>query len=231
MASSTVGRGQALIDTELYTICTNLTKKFDEIKAGKKAPLIEDLKDAVRLLLYGAKPDALHPSFKENIFDFLVHISTFSDVLAAQNGVSTKNKILITLLLRLLYTTPNESKSLTDAKLRRSFNFLFSVFQRGLSSGPDDDDTDVPSPLTLAVFQALDVQTGVPRQSILRLPTILLNRNPLKIEQAGEITKNLCNWLLVYISQNPGSSGKKTLFQSKNTLSPVRKYYFCSLYF
>lgn len=237
MASSAASQaqGQALIDVELYTICSNLPKKFEEIKSGKKTALADDLKDAVRLLLYGAKPDTLHTSFKENIFNFLVHVASFSDVLATQNGVSMRSRILITLLLRLLYASPKETSFLFDVKLKRSFNLMFNVFQRMVvvSSSSSSDSVinstkrlEKNEALTSATCQALDMQTGVPRQAILLLPTILLMNGgkTLKIEQAGEITKNLCQWLLVYTSPNQSSSGKKTLFQSKNVLSPVRMF-------
>ena len=50
--------GQAYADRELYSICQALVNKFEEIKAGKKAFITNELKSAVRVLLFGAKPEA-----------------------------------------------------------------------------------------------------------------------------------------------------------------------------
>ena len=206
--------GQAYADRELYSICQALVNKFEEIKAGKKAFITNELKSAVRVLLFGAKPEALHPNFKKEIFDFLCHvIANFSDVLAAQNGINNKNKILIVLLLKLLYT--NISEIPTQLSSRKLLSTVFSVIQRNCDVV--DGSSKIGQDLNQLTYQALDPQSGNPRQAILKLPYTLGKEFPWKFEQAGDISKYLCQWLLVLTTQNAGSSGgKKNIFQSKS---------------
>ena len=205
--------GQAYADRELYSICQALVNKFEEIKAGRKAFVTNELKSAVRVLLYGAKPEALHPNFKKEIFDFLCHIiANFSDVLAAQNGINNKNKILIVLLLKLLYT--NISEIPTQLSSKKLLGTVFSVIQRNFDV---DQSSKIGQDLNHLTYQALDPQSGHPRQAILKLPYTLSKEFPWKFEQAGDISKYLCQWLLVLTTQNSaGSSGKKNIFQSKS---------------
>jgi len=208
--------GQAFAEKELYTTCQNLVKKFEEIKAGRKTTILSDLKDAVKVLLYGARPEALHPNFKKSIFDFLCCLTSFSDVLASQSGVTPKSKILIVHLLKLLYVDIKEVPS--EPKWKRSFSPIFGILQRNL-----DDPKARALLLSSLTYQALDPQSGIPRQSILKIPQTLLKDIPWKFEQAGEISKNLGQWLLVYTSQNPSSGGKKkSLFPSKPSTPMVR---------
>ena len=207
--------GQAYADRELYSTCQALVNKFEEIKAGKKVFVTTELKNAIRLLLFGAKPETLHPNFKKAIFHFLCHVITnFSDVLAAQNGINNKNKILVVLLLKLLYT--NISEIPTQLTSKKLLSTVYSIIQRNFDDF--DQSAKIGQELNQLTYQALDPQSGHPRQAILKLPYTLSKEFPWKFEQAGDISKYLCQWLLVLTTQNSvgSSGGKKNIFQSKS---------------
>lgn len=207
--------GQVYAERELYSTCQSLVNKFEEVKAGKKVFITTDLKHAIKVLLYGAKPESLHSSFKNEIFQFLCHVvSNLSDVLAAQNGINYKNKILIILLLKLLYT--NISEIPIQLAPKKLLNTVHSVIQRNFEN--IEQALKCGQELSQLIYQTLDPQLGHPRQAILKLPYTLNKEFPWKFEQAGEISKFLCQWLLVLTTQNSvgSSGGKKSIFQSKS---------------
>ena len=208
---------QNLVNAELHAICASLMNKFTDIKQEIKATTAEELRDLTRVLFHGVKLENLHDNFKLNIFHFFKYVLTFSDVRAQQNGINYKSKLLISLVLRLMCLSYNESLiSSVDGKEKRLLYFLCNLLKRNISL-----DTSITKNIVFQSITGIDAASSSSKVGLLYLPSTLSHdQQPWTVSEAGEISKKLGQWLLLHCNQSTSSSRKKSIFQSK-ALSPV----------